>query len=118
MTTISNKYEKARDFLTQMRYTKETIREILNKNICWEKAFILQRAKEENIPHMEEFLNNFDSLCPKGKSLIGERRKKMVFDTKTRKIYTSLTEINKVLKLSWVKIYENIDTGRFKLIGK
>lgn len=118
MITINENYREVEQFLESMKYTREAIREILDKNIYWEKEFLLKRAKEKGVSKMEEFFNNFDSLCPKMRPSFVEKRKKLVLDTKTKKIYTSLTEVAKSLKLTWSEMYKHIDSGRLKILGK
>ena len=113
MIILDTEYKEIKDFLETMHLKIGDVRKILTDDLGWEKEFILQRAKEERIFHMEEYLRDFDIIYPK-KAGSFDDLKVSVLDIETGIIYKSLRQAEKKMKVPGSKIRKYIKTGRFR----
>ena len=113
------KYQKVEKFLASMKLDAYYIRKILKENLNWEKDFLIQRAKEEKIPYMEEYLDNFNTIRPKiGGKALGEKRRIAILDTETEITYTSYFQAQSEMKIPYSRVMKFLETGRFKKLIK
>lgn len=113
------KYQKVEKFLASMKLDAYYIRKILKENLAWKKDFLIQRAKEEKIPYMEEYLDNFNTIRPKiGGKALGEKRRIAILDTETEITYTSYFQAQSEMKIPYSRVMKFLETGRFKKIDK
>lgn len=113
------KYQKVEKFLASMKLDAYYIRKILKENLDWEKDSLIQRAKEEKIPYMEEYLDNFNTIRPKiGGKALGEKRRIAILDTETEITYTSYFQAQSEMKIPYSRVMKFLETGRFKKIDK
>lgn len=113
MTIQDIECKEIEKFFETMQLKIGDVRKILNDNFDWEKEFILQRAKEERIYHMEEYLRDFDIIYPK-KAGSFDDLKVSVLDIETGIIYKSLRQAEKKMQVPGSKIRKYIKTGRFR----
>lgn len=113
MTIQDTECKEIEDFLETMQLKIGDVRKILIDDLDWEKEFILQRAKEERIFHMEEYLRDFDIIHPKKDGSFSDI-KVSVLDAETGIIYKSLRQAEKKMKVPGSKIRKYIKTGRFR----
>ena len=113
------KYQKVEKFLASMKLDAYYIRKILKENLDWEKDSLIQRAKEEKIPYMKEYLDNFNTIHPKiGGKALGEKRRIAILDTETEITYTSYFQAQSEMKIPYSRVMKFLETGRFKKIDK
>lgn len=112
------KYQEVENFLTSMKLDAYYTRKMLKENLYWEKEFLIQRAKEENIPYMEEYLNNFDVIRPKLGGCIEKIRGNPVLDTVTGIIYNSFRQVQIKMGIPYLKVIRFLETGRLKKLDK
>lgn len=113
------KYQKVEKFLASMKLDAYYIRKILKENLDWEKDSLIQRAKEEKIPYMKEYLDNFNTIRPKiGGKALGEKRRIAILDTETEITYTSYFQAQSEMKIPYSRVMKFLETGRFKKIDK
>ena len=113
------KYQKVEKVLASMKLEAYYIRKILKENLDWKKDFLIQRAKEEKIPYMEEYLDNFNTIRPKiGGKALGEKRRIAILDTETEITYTSYFQAQSEMKIPYSRVMKFLETGRFKKIDK
>lgn len=117
MIIQDTEYKEIEDFLETMHLKIGDVRKILTDNLGWEKEFILQRAKEERIFHMEEYLRDFDIIHPK-KAGSFANMKVSILDTKTGIIYKSFNQLQIKMKIPYSRVKKFLETGRFKKIDK
>lgn len=113
MTIQDTECKEIEDFLETMQLKIGDVRKILIDDLDWEKKFILQRAKEERIYHMEEYLRDFNIIHPK-KAGSFDDLKVSVLDIETGIIYKSLRQAEKKMQVPGSKIRKYIKTGRFR----
>lgn len=117
MIIQNTEYKEIEDFLETMHLKIGDVRKILTDDLGWEKEFILQRAKEERIFHMEEYLRDFDIIHPKKVGSFANM-KVSILDTKTGIIYKSFNQLQIKMKIPYSRVKKFLETGRFKKIDK
>lgn len=113
MIIQDTEYKEIEDFLETMHLKIGDVRKILIDDLGWEKEFILQRAKEERIAYMEEYLRDFDIIHPKKAGSFSDM-KVSILDTKTGIIYSSIRQAEIKMGIPTSRIKKYIKLGRFR----